>query len=321
MRVRFGYVAMSVLLEKASPSRTVTVKTFEQLAAKSPDIALLKVHNAARENLQNTLRLLKHSRGYGISIYRFSSRLIPLATHPLLAEWDYTQDLKDDLLSIGDYVKANRMRVSFHPDHFTLLNSPRPEVLDASLSDLNYHNRMLDTMGLNETSKLVIHVGGGYKDKIAARARFLANWPAVPEDIQKRIVLENDDRIFTAGEVIEIARQAGTPVVLDLHHYACNRGEDTMSNIIPQFIKTWTPASLPPKIHISSPKSPEDFRSHHDYVNPDDIYPFLMAFADFNSDLDVMVEAKQKDQAMLRLVRDLGGYPHIRSNGLAELTI
>lgn len=312
---------MSVLLENASPSRTVTAKTFEQFAAKSPDTALQKVRRAAGENLENTLRLLKHCKGYGISLYRFSSRLIPLATHPCLVGWDYAEDLQEDLLAIGDFVKANEMRVSFHPDHFTLLNSPRSEVLEASLTDLQHHCIMLDTMGLDESSKLIIHVGGGYKDKTAAAARFLVNWLVLSENIQKRLVLENDDRVFTAGEVLSICRQVGAPMIFDLHHFNCNRGEDYLSDIIPQFIKTWSPTGLSPKIHISSPKSLQDPRSHHDYVDPDDIYPFLLAFSEFNSDLDVMVEAKQKDRAMLRLVQDLGGYPHIQNPTSAELII
>lgn len=319
MNIRFGYVAMSVILENASPSRTVTVKAYSQLAEKDPEAAVYKVRRVASENLANTLRLLRHSKANGVEVYRFSSKIIPLATHPLLANWNYLEVLREQLVAIGDFVKENKMRVSFHPDHYTLINSPREEVLLSSLTDLNHHCLLLDNMGLGQEAKLVTHVGGGYNDKEKSLRRFLENWKRLPERITSRMTLENDDRTFTAGEVLYLCTRLGLPVVLDIHHYRCNQGDDNLAELFPDIISTWDQTGLPPKIHVSSPKSREDFRSHHDFVDPDDLYPFLKLAREFNHDLDVMVEAKQKDRAMLALVKDLANYPMVKQTGAATL--
>lgn len=319
MNIRFGYVAMSVILENASPSRTVTVKSYGQLAEKDPEAALNKVRRTASENLASTLRLLRHNKAYGVEIYRFSSKIIPLATHPLMAGWNYLEELREQLVVIGDFVKENKMRVSFHPDHYTLINSPREEVLLSSLTDLDHHCHLLDSMGLGQQAKLVTHVGGGYKDKEKSLERFMDNWKRLPERLTGRMTLENDDKTFTAGEVLLLCARLGLPMVLDIHHYRCNQSDDNLAELFPEIISTWAHTGLPPKIHVSSPKSPEDFRSHHDFVNADDLYPFLKLAREFNHDLDVMVEAKQKDLAMFELVKDLADYPMIKQTGSATL--
>jgi UV DNA damage endonuclease len=143
-------------------------------------------------------------------------------------------------------------------------------------------------MGLDRRAKLVTHVGGGYKDKKKSLERFLENWKRLPERITGRFTLENDDKTFTAGEVLFLCARLGLPMVLDIHHYRCNPGDDDLAGIFPEIISTWARTSLPPKIHISSPKSPVDFRSHHDFVSADDLYPFLKLAREFNHDLDVM---------------------------------
>ncbi len=320
MKIRFGYVAMSVILEKASPSKNVTVKTYSRLAEINPRAALSKVRRTASENLANTLRLLRHNRASGVSIYRFSSKLIPLATHPLLSGWNYAGEFNEELAAIGSFVQDNRMRVSFHPDHYTLINSPREEVLLSSLKDLEHHCLLLETMGLGPAARLVTHVGGGYKDKEKSLERFLDNWTRLHPRIASRLTLENDDKTFTAGEVLYLCRKLSLPMILDLHHFRCNSGFDSLEEILPGFLASWKDTSLPAKIHTSSPRSPEDCRSHHDYVNPADLYPFLKLVREFGQDLDVMVEAKQKDRAMFQLVKDLAAYPMIRQTGPASLS-
>ncbi|GAF09638.1 UV-endonuclease UvdE family [Paenibacillus pini JCM 16418] len=161
MIVRFGYVAMSTVVKNASPSKTMTMASFTKL--NNRDAAIRKLERIAAENLHNTLRLLKHNRAYDIKVYRFSSKLIPLATHADLTDWDPFIALKDDFADVGKYVREHGMRVSFHPDHFTVLSTPRPEVLQNSIRDLQHHVQMLDAMGLNAMAKNNIHIGGAIK--------------------------------------------------------------------------------------------------------------------------------------------------------------
>ncbi len=321
MLVRFGFVAMSVLLENASPSRAVTYKNYRQLAESDPAAALDRVRQAARENLANSLRLLRHCRAYNVAVYRFSSKIVPLATHPGLAHWDYIGELREPLAQLGAVVREYGMRVTFHPDHYTLINSLKEEVFMAAVTDLVHHCRLFNTMGLDREAKLITHVGGSYRDKQESLERFVTNWARIPKGIAKRMTLENDDKTFSAGETIYLCEKLQMPMVLDIHHFRCNPGTDKLQDICPRFLATWQGSGLPPKIHVSSPKSNSDPRGHHDFVDPADLYPFLMLVRDLTPNLDVMVEAKQKDRAMLKLVKDLGGYPRIRTVNDAALEI
>ena len=319
MQIRFGYAAMSVILENNSPSRAVTFKTYSKLAETSRAAALNKVRDAARENLRSTLRLLEHNRAHGVRIYRFSSKIIPLATHPEMSEWDYISDFSKELAAVGSFVKENKIRVSFHPDQYTLLNSPHEKVFHDSLTDLEYHCRLLEAMALDSRARIIIHTGGGYGDKKISSDRFMTNWSRIPGHIAARLVLENDDKIFTPNDVLHICSSLFLPMVLDFHHYKCHNEGENIANILSAVYSTWEGACLPPKFHISSPRSRNSCRSHHDFVNPDDLYPFLKLARELNQNIDIMVEAKQKDRAMFQLVSDLARYPMIRQAGEAAL--
>lgn len=322
MLVRFGFVAMSMTLEDASPSKTVTQKTYRTLMEQDPEAALDKVKRIARENVANSLRLLHHCYANHIKLYRFSSKIIPLATHPELSHWDYIKDLQEEFKTMGRFIREQQMRVTFHPDHYTLINSPKEEVFEAAVVDFAHHCRLFNAMELDSTAKLITHVGGGYNNKEAAMERFLDNWARLPTSIAMRITLENDDKTFTAQDTLYLCDKLQIPLVLDIHHFHCNHEEDsTLEQIFPRFLATWQDTDLPPKIHISSPKCETDIRSHHDYIDANSIYPILMSLRQFNTDIDAMVEAKQKDKAMFKLVRELGSTPGIEQIDPATIRI
>ncbi|MNM97989.1 UV DNA damage endonuclease [compost metagenome] len=314
--VRFGYVAMSTIVKNASPSKTMTYKSFGQLADR--EAALRRLEHVAAENLHNTLRLLKHNRAYDIQVYRFSSKLIPLATHGELSDWNPFAALRDDFRAVGDYVKKEKMRVSFHPDHFTVLSTPRPEVLGSSIRDLMHHVSMLDAMGLDARAKNNIHVGGAYGDKKSAGERFVQNVSALPDKLKMRLTFENDDKTFNAPETLELCEQLGIPMVLDIHHQWVNNEGDDPAELWPRILKTWQspfaqadskPANpLPPKIHASSPRSESDARSHADHVEAGPLLDFLRRIAPVTERLDVMLEAKLKDGALFDLMEKLALY-------------
>lgn len=306
MIVRLGYVAMSTVVQNASPSKTMTATTFMKLADR--EAAVRKLERIAAENLHNTLRLLRHNRAHGIRMYRFSSKLIPLIGHELLKGWDPFPALEDDFRAIGEYVLEHNMRVSFHPDHFTVLSTPRPEVLRNSVDDLHRHVRMLDAMGLDKQSMCNIHVGGTYGDRVKARDRFVKQFQEMDASIRRRITLENDDKTFTAKETLDICELVGTPMVFDVHHHDVNPGEHTAAQLWPRIAKTWAAGEgmLPPKIHMSSPKSEKDVRGHADYVEADKLLSFLRTAAEAGTErLDVMLEAKMKDAALFKLMDDV----------------
>lgn len=301
MKIRLGYVATALRLENCSPARTITLHNINKI--ESYEDRINRLTRIAFENLANTLRILKANHYDGIKVYRFTSNLVPLCTHPQFHNWDYRTALEDSFREIGVFVKSHKMRVSLHPDHFTLLNSPRPEVYEASCRDLAYHATVLEAMGLGPDAKMVIHVGGKYDDKFLALDRFKEQFGGLPGNIKDRLVLENDDRCFTAREVLTLSREIGVPMVLDLHHHQIlNDGED-LGSLLPEILATW--GEKLPKIHISSPKSGQAPRHHADYIDADTATVFLNRMKTFDRDFDLMIEAKQKDLALFKLSREL----------------
>ncbi len=308
MIVRFGYVAMSMTVKSSSPSKTMTATHFAKLNDR--EAAVRKLERIAEENLANTLRLLRHNRAHDIKLYRMSSKLIPLIGHELLAGWDPFPRLHEAFRAIGDYARQHAMRLSFHPDHFTVLSTPRPDVLRSSLDDLDRHVRMLEAMGLDKRSMCNIHIGGTYGNKEAACQRFIQQFGAMDKRIRERITLENDDKTFTARETLEAAEELGVPMVFDIHHHDINNEGESYEELWPRIAATWKeagvtlehPEPLPPKIHVSSPKSVTDRRGHADYVDPEPLLAFFAAAAPVTERLDVMLEAKMKDEALFALV-------------------
>jgi UV DNA damage endonuclease len=313
MIVRLGYVAMSTLVKNASPSKTMTVANFSKLGDRAA--AIRKLERIAAENLHNTLRLLRHNRAYEIQLYRLSSKLIPLIGHEMLKDWDPIAKLAAEFFELGSYAKRSGMRISLHPEHFTVLSTPREDVLDKSIADLERHAAMLGAMGFGPEAKCNIHVGGSYGDKAKAAERFVTHFQRLRPDVQARITLENDDKTFTALETLVIAERVGIPMVLDLHHHQVNHEGEEIGELWPRIRATWRleaasdveddeAAALPPKIHVSSPKSDSDPRSHADYVEAKPLLAFLRSVTAGTPFLDIMLEAKMKDQALLRLMEE-----------------
>jgi UV DNA damage endonuclease len=318
MIINLGYVAISMELKDCSPNRTVTLKGLKKLNKSQWE---KKLYAVASENLGNTVRILRYNKAYGIKLYRLTSKLVPLCTHEELREWEWQEQLREDFKRVGDCVRETGIRISTHPDHFTLLNSPRKEVTESSIRDLDYHCTMYELMGLGREYKMVLHIGGVYSSKDDSIKRFCNNFLALDDRIRNRIILENDDKLYNAAEVLDICRTVGAPMVLDIHHDRCNPSKYNVSDLIGDIFETWVGEPYPPKIHLSSPKSDKDQRSHHDYIEPEFFAGFLEKIKDKVGDFDVMVEAKMKDRAVFKLMDDLKAYPGITRCGDASICL
>lgn len=301
--IRLGYVAMSMELKNSSPSQTMTYAQFQKLSNR--EAAIRKLERISKSNLSNCLRLLKHNKGNEIHFFRFSSRLIPLANHPDLEDWNYLLPLKEELKELGDFAKQENMRVDFHPDHFVLLNTPKKETLKTSTSTLAMHVRMLEGMGIDSTHRCVLHVGGAYKDKEKALERFIHNWMYTPKKIQETVILENDDTTFTLQDTLYLCEKLGVPLVFDYHHHLARHDDSNWEKDWSRVVSTWDASPLPVKMHISSPKSEKDFRSHSDYVDVDMFFTFLNGLRGSTPQIDCMIEAKQKDKALFQLMSEI----------------
>ncbi|WHH59531.1 UV DNA damage repair endonuclease UvsE [Petroclostridium sp. X23] len=304
MIIRLGYVAMTLNLKDCSPSKTVTAATYNKID--NEEGKKNRLRRITRTNLENTLRILKYNLAHEIEVYRFTSKLVPLATYTPVENWNYEEDFIEEFKEIGDFVKENDFRVSAHPDHFTLINSPNPKVFEDSLRDLEYHYKIYRAMGLSDKKyKLVLHIGGMYEKKELSIQRFIENFKRLPEYFSNRLILENDDKIYTAPDVLSICKQLNIPMVFDVHHYACNNSGENIIDILPAIFDTWNSEYFKPKIHFSSPKSEKKFRNHADDIDVDEFIRFLDIAKELDRDFDVMLEAKNKDNALFNLMEKL----------------
>lgn len=195
------------------------------------------------------------------------------------------------------------MRVDVHPDQFCVLNSTNKETINNSIEILKYHINILEALKI-KSPVIVLHTGSSVFGKEKSITRFVNNFNKLPDNIKNSIVIENDDKIYNASDVLNLCKKINRPMVLDYHHHICNPC-DNIDDMLGKIFDTWK--DIRPKVHFSSPKNKtkKDFRSHHDYINSDDFIQFIEKIKKYNVDIDVMIEAKAKDDALFRLVREL----------------
>ncbi|KQV38887.1 UV damage repair endonuclease UvdE [Rhizobium sp. Root268] len=278
-------------------------------------------------SLEYVDQILDHLAKHKISMYRLSSDLAPYATHPDMPQFHGMLDeSKSELAALGDKARRLDIRLSFHPSQYIVLNSPDRELVAKSVSDLLSQAEMLDLMGLGPEAVLVIHVGGAYGDIPSSRQRWVDTWHTLPEPVRRRLVLEHHDIRFSAADALWIHEQTGVRLIFDHQHFWCLNPE--RADLVDTFAKimaTW-PSDQQPKIHFSSPRTEMRekitvdkatrkkivkpvapvFTGHADFCNPFEFATFMRMVADF--DFDVMLEAKAKDLALVRLRPDLLRY-------------
>ena len=134
---------------------------------------------------------------------------------------------------------------------------------------------------------------------------FITNFDNFPTEVKSKIIIENDDKTYTAQETLNLCNELSLPMVLDIHHHNCNNNGENIYELIPQIFLTWKNEKLPPKLHFSSPREGEKDRKHSDFINAKDFVIFLENIKHFNTDIDIMLECKEKDLALFRLADDI----------------
>lgn len=289
---RLGFVA-SVLSEEITTSRTC------RLRLATPE-RLREVTSQNVESLAAAVGFLVRER---IHLYRISSGLIPFASHSVnTTEWwkEYAQPLA----AIGERLRQHRIRVSMHPGQYTVLNSPNERIVTASIAELRYNALLLDTLGTGPESKIVLHIGGLYGGtEEDAMARFVSVARTLPDEVRRRLVIENDDRLFDADEALSVSRRIDAPVVFDWLHHHANPTGGSVRTVIADVFATWRQQDGVPKVHLSSQAKDAARGAHAEFVEAEDMVAMLAEMPDVP--FDCMLEAKQKDFALLRLRREL----------------
>lgn len=266
-------------------------------------------------NLGALKRILAYNAKNEIRMYRISSDLIPFGSSPLnkLAWADRFQEQFEQL---GTFIKENAMRVSMHPGQYTVLNSPDVEVVRRAVLDLEYHCLVLDRLGLGKDHKIILHQGGAYGDKRAAAQRFCDVFQRLNEPIKQRLVLENDDRLYSVQENVELCEMLGIPAVFDNLHHMVNPSKELASDRawIERSAATWKPEDGAPKIHYSQQDSAKKAGSHSATIEID---PFLAYIKEQVPDgIDVMLEVKDKNRSAIKCMNCT--QPRRKRNALEE---
>jgi UV DNA damage endonuclease len=278
--------------------RNTTVKANSKL---DRDAALAKLSELCVANADALQASLQFCADNGIGCFRINSQLLPLKTH---AGCGYdVADLQDGdeiirrFKECGEFARDHDIRTCFHPDQFVVLNSPRPDVVDRSIAELEYQAEVAEWVGADVVN---IHGGGGYGDKPNALARFASNLSRLSDRARSRLTVENDDTTYTPSELLPVCRAEGIPLVYDVHHHRCNQDELSVDEATEKAIATW---DRQPMFHISSPiegwKGPKP-RRHHDFI---DVRDFPECWRGLS--LTVEVEAKAKEVAVLKLKKQL----------------
>lgn len=265
-----------------------------------------RLRSLIKNNLSGLKEILVWNDFHNIYLYRISSVIIPFASHPVnKIEW--WNEFKKQFDEIGRLIKNTRMRVSMHPGQFVNINSTNPEIVKLSFKDLEWHARFLDTLGVDTTNRLIIHVGGVYGNKPEAMRRFVDEYKNLPENIRSRLSLENDDKSYNVWDVLNISEQTGIPVIFDyLHHQINNAGtkrDEDIEGILKLCFSTWNKETGIPKIHYSSQKPGARPGSHADSINMDEFVEFYFKFINLN--FDIMLETKDKEKSVLEAFRRL----------------
>jgi UV DNA damage endonuclease len=304
------------------------VKLMGDPEIKSNDTRRWQQNPHLKVSLEYMDRALDYLNKHDIRMYRMSSDLAPYATHPDMPQFhSMVRDSNAELRAFGAKARKLGMRLSFHPSQYVVLNSPDEALVQKSIWDLSSQAEMLDRMELGPEAVMVIHVGGTYGDRPAANARWVETWnKKLPEHVKRRLVLEHDDLRFSVSDILWIHEHTGVRLIFDHQHFWClNPDRLDMRDALERVLRSW-PAGQRPKVHFSSPRT--EMREmkrkekgtrklktvfmapvntgHADFCNPFEFITFMRIAEGL--EFDVMLEAKVKDLALIRLRPDLLRY-------------
>lgn len=301
--IQLGLCCINTYLRQQNPpiyaSRRMVIKTIQEKG-----IECLK--EKIIQNLKDVLTIMDWNEQNGIKVYRLSSEMFPHKTNPRVESYSF--DFAIPLLKeIGAKSKLLNQRLTFHPGQYNVLGTPNKSALESTINDLAYHADVLDLMELDQHSVMVIHGGGVYGNKNETIDRWCNQYNLLPLNVKKRLVLENCEKCFSIEDCLNISKRVKVPVVFDTHHYDCYKAmhPDELfkdpSEYIADILETWKCRNIKPKFHVS--EQGKGRRGHHsDFVETIPSY-LLNIPKKYNTDIDIMIEAKMKEQSIHHLYK------------------
>ena len=259
---------------------------------------------------------------------RLGSNQIPMATEPT---WRYLWDdpnnqriLEDGFAKVGQLAKDLDVRISFHPGQFCVLASDKPDVVERSLDEFEYHANMARWMGYGQEfmdMKLNIHISG----RLGAEG-IINILPKLSPEARNTIAIENDEMCHGLDESLKLEKHLA--LVLDIHHHWIRDEEYIQADDerIERIIDSWR--GVRPTLHYSYSRDewlPEPslfesgsrhttmhdlpslldlgckkqkLRAHSDFYPNEKVNEWALSFFD---NFDIQCEAKAKNLASEQL--------------------
>lgn len=254
-------------------------------------------------NLQSLENIIDYNIKNHIRLFRISSDLIPFGSSPIneVPWWDV---FSSRLSSIEKKIKKEGIRISMHPGQYTVLNSPNEDVVKRAIEDLNYHNKVLESLGAGIDSKIILHIGGVYEDKEKAINRFIKNFQLLDEKIKKRLVIENDDKLFNIDDVLRMGKILNIPVVFDNLHNEVLPFDSSKDDKywINKCRETWKEEDGVQKIHYSQQNSDKRLGAHSNTI---EVETFMDFIKNLDKEIDIMLEVKDKNLSAVKCINSI----------------
>jgi len=296
---QMGYACINMELSSQKPKvytgRSMIKRTFK---AKGIEYA----SQLGLDNCKDLLTIVKWNNENGFKFFRITSNLFPWSSEYNLSDMpDYTE-ICNVLSDVGKYVNNNGMRITSHPGPFNVLTSPHPHVVTNCIKDLSIHGEVFDLMDLTRTpyNKINIHIGGAYGDKPSAMKRFCTNFHRLPDSVKSRLSVENDDKasMYSVKDLYDnVYKVIGIPIVFDYHHHKFCTGDLSEQEALELAMSSW-PSDIVPVVHYSESRSKE---YEDPKIRPQAHSDYVLDYIDtYGNEVDIMVEAKAKELAVLR---------------------
>ena len=295
--MNLGYACINMSLGKnVTTNRSMVKRTFNEKG-------LDYVSELALANSKDVLKILVWNKNNNIKFFRLSSALVPWGDGLDLTTLKDYDEISIALRRAGDYAKANGIRLTSHPGPFVVLTSPKENVVEAAIKDLELHGKIFDLLGLSQTpyNKINIHCNGVYGDKLSAMNRFCENYLKLSDSVKNRLTVENDDKatMYNVKDLMYIHNKINIPIVFDYHHHTFNTGDLSEEEALKLAITTW--GDITPVVHYSESKA---LHEENNKLKPQAHSDYIKSLPNtYGLNVDIMVEAKSKELAILTFIK------------------
>jgi UV DNA damage endonuclease len=269
-----------------------------------------KAQELAIKNIKDISKMVEWNAKNDIYVFRLSSDIFPHFTDEETEP--YTIDFALDMLKeVGEKCKKYNQRITMHPGQYNQVGAKEERVFKNTIKDLKMHADILDAMGMDNDSVICVHGGGVYGDKDQTIKRWIEQYKLLPENVQRRLAIENCERCYSIIDCLTIAESCNIPLIFDCHHYDCynliNSSKDkddekthiAIEDYMDRIVNTWKNRDIRPLFHISQQRKDAKIGAHSDLI--DELPNYYLNFSEKYGNLDIEIEAKFKEKAIMKL--------------------